>query len=501
MPFRTKHFAKRPNQDLLMSQKTPDKETYSVDDMMERLRKGERKKESEGELVTREDGTQVLRVKKRKRRSKQKKEEEAKRRRRAVLLRTFALVAIPLILGLSLVYLLAKYHSPGFAEGINAAIWEKTGSQARISRLSPVGTKLSARAMTLSWPDDSYLDKLQVQQVSGDLSPLAFLTGNFGGDELTSAQGHLLTSNRVDRKISQPPGDARSLSGFESYTCNSFSFFFGNLKSPFRLENTRAEFIPTAYSRQLSLSGGDFFVKSWGTLPFLRGTLEFLNETIKVISLRFEEKDRSLILSGNILLSDSLHSLTVEVVEGTIGNVGGYGLEHLIQSELTETTGTLAFRPWNVDTHEMILSCKPEYLTVKNFSFLNVLEELYGNDTFEEFEFEPQNQFEIIRNAEGVEIRDLDLVELGVFALKGKITVIDDKLGGIVRVGLPDHKRLTIRESQRTALFAQSKLEDGFFWFDVTLSGSPEDPEDNFENYLEEGEPKSNLDLFEQLTR
>ena len=67
------------------SESSTDQSNYSVDEMMERLRRGEREKQSseDGELVTREDGTQVMRVRRRKRRSKQPEAEARKKTKRS----------------------------------------------------------------------------------------------------------------------------------------------------------------------------------------------------------------------------------------------------------------------------------------------------------------------------------------------------------------------------------------------------------------------------------
>lgn len=485
-----------------MSQETSNKETYSVDEMMDRLREGDREKRKEGELVTRDDGSQVMRVKKRKRRSKQKKEEEAKRRKRLIVLRTVAVVAIPLFLGLGIVYLLAKYHSPGFSEEIVATIWAKTGASAKFGQLSPTGTRISANSVRLDWPDGSHLDQLQAESITGDLSLISFISGNFRGQELESKKGYLLTSSRENRKIGEPEGEAGKAPGFQKYSSDYFSFFFGRVNSPFRVEGSKVRLVSTNYSQQLSITGGQLVAGSWGEVPIKRGTLEFLRQTIKVISLRFQEEGRHLVLSGDLSLSDSIHSLSVEVVEGTVGNVGGFELGELVSANLTEATGTLVFRPWNPATHEVTISCSPEYLTLRNFAFLEVLEEIYGDARFQNFEFEVNSDFDLVRSAGEVSLRNFEFSELGVLAIKGEIKVEGDKLGGILRVGLPDHKRLTISRKQRGALFGNGQLEDGFFWFDINLSGSPENPEDNFVSFLEDGAPtESAEELFEQLTQ
>ena len=485
-----------------MSEKIPDKNTYSVDEMMERLRDGEREKQSESELVTREDGTQVMRVKKRKRRSKQKKVEEAKRRKKLVLLRTLGLITLPLFLGLGVVYLLAKYNSPSFNESVLASLWEKTGARAKINTPQPMGTRLSADTVHLNWPDGSHLDQFEASKLQGDLSLYSFLTGRFKGTELKAGKGYLITSGRENRKVSKPKGEAGDFAGFERYTSDHFSFYFGRKESSFRLEDTRVRFAPTDYSQQLFLTGGQLSAGSWGLVPLKRGTLEFLNDNIKVVSLRFEEEERNLIISGDLNLKDSIHSLTVEVAEGTVENVAGFGHGNLFVSDIEGATGTLVFRPWSYETHEVTMNCTPEYIKVRNFPFQAELERLYGDDKFKEFEFEVEDDFEIIRKTNDSEIRNLDLVELGVLAIKGNVKVSDDKLSGSLFVGLPDHKKLTLRAEQVKALFARGKLEDGFFWFEVELSGTPNEPKDNFRQYFDDGRaPQTTDELFEQLTQ
>ena len=485
-----------------MSEKSSDKKAVSVDEMMDRLRDGDREKREEGELVTRDDGTQVMRVKKRKRRSKQKKEEEAKRRKKISLFRTLAIVTIPLILGLGIVYLLAKYNSPSFQENIVATVWEKSGGRVKIGGLSPKGTIVSANSAQLNWPDGSYLDQLKGERISGDLNPISFVTGKLGGNQLNAKKGFLLTSGRVGRKVSEPKGTVKDLPGFKRYSSDKFSFFFGNMKSPFRLVDSKVKLVSTDYSHQLFLTGGNLFAGSWGEVPLKRGTLEFLNETIRVVSLRFEEEGRHLIFSGDLGLGDSIHSLSVEVVEGTVGNVAGYGAGNLFNAEISGATGTLVFQPWVLSSHEVTIATTPEYITISNFAFLEVLVGLYGDELFTDFEFEAEHDFEIIRGATETEIRGLDLTELGVLAVRGNVKMTADQLSGTLRVGLPDHKRLTIRNDQKEKFFAKGQLEDGYFWYDVVLGGTTEEPTDNFLEFLNGGGVQESAeDLFDQLTQ
>ena len=486
-----------------MSKDSSEKKTYSVDEMMDRLRDGDREKRSEGELVTREDGSQVLRVKKRRRRTKQKKEEARKRQKRVKIIRALAIVTIPLVLGLGVLFLLAKYHSSDFAERVSATVWEKSGADSKISSLSPAGSKVTAKSLSLSWPDGNALEQLKMAELSGDLDIVSFATGRLRGEELNAEKGFLLVSGREGRKVAKPKGEPGDLPGFKRYSCDFFSFCFGNTKSPFRLDATKARFVPNEYSKQLYLTGGELSAGSWGVVPLKRGTLEFLNNTIRVLSLRFEEEERELVLSGALDLSDSIHSLSVEVESGTVGSLGGFGLEALISSEVDGATGTLVFRPWSIESHEMTLSCQPKFLKIVDFPFLKTLESLYINDNFDKLEFEMESDFEVVRGSEGVKVVGLDLREVGVLAVKGDVAITGERLGGTLKVGVPEFKRVALTSRQQKAFFEKGTLQGGFYWYEVELGGTVSSPEDSFRDYLEDSGRKkaSSKDLFEQLTQ
>ena len=89
-------------------------EKYSIDEMMERLKGQSSENPAAGELVTRPDGSQALRVRKRKRRSEQPKREEAKRTKRIRTLQVAAALVLLLLTGLVMagayVYALSLIH-------------------------------------------------------------------------------------------------------------------------------------------------------------------------------------------------------------------------------------------------------------------------------------------------------------------------------------------------------------------------------------------------------
>jgi len=106
---------------------------------MDRLREGERESQShsKGELVTREDGSQALKVRKRKRRTDQSKVKAAKRRKKLAVVKSLFLISIPLILGIAALLLVVRFHSPSFEAGLKGYIYEGRFDSTGLARGKP----------------------------------------------------------------------------------------------------------------------------------------------------------------------------------------------------------------------------------------------------------------------------------------------------------------------------------------------------------------------------
>ena len=95
-----------------------DHEHYSVDEMMDRLKHHNRDKEQQdkikdGELVTRPDGSQVIKVKKRRRRSKQP-SKKANPKLKWAIIGTASFLALALVA--FTIFIIARYNGISFKE-------------------------------------------------------------------------------------------------------------------------------------------------------------------------------------------------------------------------------------------------------------------------------------------------------------------------------------------------------------------------------------------------
>ena len=482
-----------------------EKQTYSVDEMMDRLREEDRDKQSrdEGELVVREDGTQAIRIKKRKRRSKQEKTALAKRKKQLGILKVLCLVLIPLVLGLALLLRTVSYRSGTFADNVNATVSERVGGNSKVARLSPLVNQVTAHSVAIAWPDGHLLEQLTLSKLSGDLNVASFVTGKLQGEVIEAEEGRLIFSRREGRNVSLPKrGEALSLPGFKRYLSDDFSLHFGRAGSLFRIMGSEARFESKGFAQQLTLKDGQVFAGNWGTLPLKRALLEVQDRSVAVKSFNFENELLQVGLSGTLGLNQPKQILAMEVAEADIASLAGEEMGAFFEGSLKGGSGTLTFDSWNFASHEIVLDSPVEYLLVKNFAFLRTLEEFYGESRYQRIEFENERGFQITRGRNWVEVKDFYVAEIGVLGLRGTVRVDGGVLSGDLWVGLPDHKRLVVRSEQRDNLLSHAKLEDGFYWLKLKLSGKVADPKDDFLKYVEvNSQEATGVDLFEELTR
>ena len=151
-------------------------EKYSIDEMMERLKGKPSENPAEGQLVTREDGTQAIRVRKRKRRSEQPKREEAKRQKRIRIIQVSAalilLMLCALVIGGAFVYT----NTPTYRKAVSNSVAEALGGtvEFKMFRVTPVSA--NADAIDVTWPDGNGFQSLKLRGISSKISPFSLLS-------------------------------------------------------------------------------------------------------------------------------------------------------------------------------------------------------------------------------------------------------------------------------------------------------------------------------------
>ena len=478
----------------------PEPENYSIDDIMDRLRsRGDGGREGEAQLVTREDGTQVYRVRKRKRRSQQPKKEKEKRQRRMHIGLIVASVALVILLGLAFIGSWFYLNSSGYREGVSARIRAWTGAEPKLTELTFSPVSVGAGSLELKWPETSVLDKLRLNGISGNLEAAKLLSGKWKGHELYSAQGGQLVLRpgvwgATARSV--PEGECP----FEfRYRANKFSVLMGAPEKPvFLLRDSEVTFTaidPRAGTANLQFNGGNLESAVWGNLSLTFASLQFEEGKVNLGNLRMSPTG---VGKGEIQVKNPDDLPLDPSGEGTALDV------EMAQMPLSDLLGP-SFGSWFVAVVEtpddksrgkLLLSSKVKSGLSLRVPFRNIV----GNDpsigalplfvTLAAELDEPwynRPRFdtargEIIKDGEIAGVETLNLETRSRLSLTGRVIAKrDGTLEGTLEIVLP----LSLAEQfspQMRAIF--SKRSGEYYWATCEISGNSHSPQDDLEKRL-----------------
>lgn len=470
-------------------------EKYSLDEMMTRLkRKGS--SDEEGELVTREDGSQAVKIRKRRRRTNQAVNKETKRNARLQLIQITALVVFIVLVGLAVGIGIVYGNSKVYREKLVEKLETSSGAKVDLTQFRMNPSTANANSVTLSWPEGNALSKLEVAGIVARLHPSSFLGKAFAGEEIVSNQGTLtLQVPKEDSEaVFQSSADAGLAVRFDRYFVPRLNVFFDELKAADRMfEQTEASFYPGALPGQaeLRLTGGTLKMKDWPSLRLDRSYIQMRGGELNVVSMRYfgvgDEKGY-LDLSGKIkpLAASASHVLAASVEDLRISQLIGADLGRFVSGRVdtrsVPESNFLSFQPGESDSAVLQLDVRNSLtsrIDLGGFRFLSSLSLTMEDRWFEVPVFDDDASVRIVRRGADIELREIEFTYRGRMALRGDLFI--DKAGnlkGNLRLGIADTMVASSPTRRLDAMFGQ--VREGFRWVDLVISGTSAVPEDNF---------------------
>lgn len=493
-------------------------ENYSIDDMMERLkRKTDADAEADGALVVRPDGSQAIRVRRRKRRSKQPLKERQKREQKQRFARLIAGFVAALLIAGTIAGGVIYANSRPFRNALTARIADSTGAEVEMRqfRMNPTGA--NADALVLAWPEGNPMESLAVRGLRAETSLKSFFGGPFGGEELMAAEAVLT----LRRPLAGLPVRAESESDPTPIDFSRIAIHrlhiqagegMGNLP---RMRDVEASFYPKVGSRgrpQLRLNGGNLNVPALAGLRLDRALIEFSsNEAELIVARMFQGEDEM----GEFLLAGRLHtaddaspaSLTVQLTDFQIGGLIGDSMGRMIRGRINsrgdEDNRRLVFPPGDPSAGVLEVPFGPAVgsaLRFSGFNFLGELAILLADPWFEQPTFEEHITGVITRSGGVVEIRDLFFESRNRMALRGNLRQeANGRLSGRLEVGLAS--TMVAAAPTRRLDPVISGDSGGYRWIVLEIGGTANAPTDNFMALVDNPPPSSGGTSFEDLTR
>ncbi len=497
-------------------------EKYSLDDMLERLQnKPSSDAEDTGELVTRADGTQAIKVRKRKRRSKQPHKEQAKKTSRLRALQVSSAVILLILLVITLGGLIVYANSAPYRQGVISKFNIATGAKTDFRQLQVSPTGSNAAQVGFQWPEGNHLKSLVLNGVRAQALMGGIIGSRWGVDEISATKGDLVIGAQqggeplrfFPKAAGGPPVSVKRLA------IGSLNVALGNPSSPaIQIQKAEASFYPENVEGvpSVRLFRGELRVPDWPLFRLDRALLEFRADEVEVVNLRlFHELDNT----GNIELTGKFNpsdlrqeqSLEVKMNSFNLNGIAGTSLGHLIAGRIDSREGT--------DTNRLTFSAaKPAgQLTVafssvpstlprlNNFSFLGKLSQITDNPWFLDPLFHDGCTGILHRDKGIVRISELSITSKSQLKVTGDLSLQpDDKLSGTLSIGLPEATVAGGRNPVLPKVFAENR--DGFRWITLKISGTGSRPVDNFSDLVEAAggssttAPPEPKDMFDRLT-
>ena len=460
-------------------------------DIIARLDKNTKGEESENEtreVVSLEDGTKVVRVRRRKRKHDH---ETFKKVERRWAMPAFFLFLVLLFVGLLsavgfVYYKVTKMATLEYKTQLEkewASEWGATAVE--VGAVSATPFELVARDIKVQFPASSALSKVEISYANAKINPISFFTARYWGDSLSLGASSVrlnLSSSQFKPLNIQDPVKAFG-SSFARVQCSSLQVdVYQDERLILQGHKMEADLqVKEDASLLMYLNSGDM---SLGALPKASldsGLVKVKNGAIELFDTKFKNEKTSgqWFLRGSYKEQQNLKKLfRMEAQLMPLSQVIGDRLALLFSGLISfeETNVSFGESPLNFPFYK--IEGKVQSLFIRRFSFLGCLSQMYASETYRtKAQFISVHPLEIVSNEEGVSLVNIDIKESNLMALSGELTLgTADKIVGKLEVGVPDNLALRDEITEVHPIF---KRESGsYYWFPVTISGKVSEPLD-----------------------
>ncbi|RFC43937.1 MAG: hypothetical protein DUW69_002111 [Verrucomicrobia bacterium] len=471
-------------------------EKYSIDEMIERL-KGQAADSppAAGELVTRADGSQALRVRKRKRRSEQPERDQAKRSRHTRTRQMASGLVLLLLCGLVIGSAYVYANTPTYRKAIIAAIASNTGASVEFRQFRVNPASANVDALTLEWPEGSPIRAFHLNGVSADVSVFGLFATRLRGNEVSARDGSLWLQPLAGAAgpAAVPPAGAPPWQ-FNTISIPKFDIVLGESTLPaLHILATEASLRLDKTSSQttLHLYHGNLQLADWPLFKIDRAVMELRATETKLLVLRItdsQSKHGILDLTGNILpfANRSPSTLSVKLDNFELGELLGPEFGELISAKLDTrpdaSPNSLTFLPDSPADAELNLAFKSTLsskVSIRNFPFLLSLVRTLNDKWYENPSFVGDFTGRIHRTKTSVQLRELHLESKSRMAIHAEFTSSTDKsLSGTMDIGIPESIAQLAHNSKVNSMLSQPR--DGYRWLTLKLGGTLAHPSDDF---------------------
>lgn len=295
-------------------------EQTHVRSIINQLNEDHPSKEKKREVVTRPDGTKVIRVTKKRRVTVSETEKNRRSRHSFVM---GLLVAFLCLLGMGAFFGFRMSVMSGeayVAEGVEQLKQAWGATDIRVSGKGVDGGDFRLSSLVAEFPENSVIERVEISDISAELDSMSFFTKKLIGDIMK--MGRVEIRLRADaRKFAMPRFNGNDLWSFRRVECEEFAVRMGESlqDSPVTLRNCKAYmYYPREGEKDtcvLDVIGGSLQLAGWKTIYVQEGRFTFSPVAVEDFSVKgstdrptetAESKHTELVIFGRLGDGDKL---------------------------------------------------------------------------------------------------------------------------------------------------------------------------------------------------
>ncbi len=486
-----------------MPSSDPEPENYSIDEMVDRLRsRGEGGRDGQPELVVREDGTEVYRMRKRKRRSHQPKKEKEKRQQQFRVVKVVAGVGLVATTGLALLGSVIYLNSSAYQSTLVSRIRTWTGAEPQLTqfRMSPVSA--AAGSVSFAWPEGSMLESLQLNGVRADLGVSSIFGRSWKGTEMVATGGTLMLRQAEGGPPLSSP-DRKGDCPFQfRYRSPNFNVLMGPAESPaLRLLSSEVSINvqdSAATTANLQFEGGQLTILGWGdfALTFASFQIEPTGiqlATARIVPVGGSKGEIEILNPQQVPLAlesgESEMALRVDRVplSALLGPKFGEWLRATVETHQEGADGTILFQGGKSPS----VSCRIPFHAIANsepsaslLPMFAIIAKEVGETWYHKPVFDLDFSGTLIRDSKGSGFGDLNMEARGRLLIKGAVMAgAGGVLDGSLEIGLPESALADCSLPFRRVF---NRREGAHAWATVRISGTGAKPADDLQQQIEQ---------------
>lgn len=442
-----------------------------------------------GEIVTREDGSQVVRVRKRKRRSSQPDKEAEMRLRKRKLIAVACVFGIGFLGGLVAVCSLAYHNSNAYQEKLIGRISGGSGAGVKLDGLRVSVSTASAKSLQMQWPDGAgIIEQLELNQ----LAAMHGVGGFFGSEwllpEVTSQSGRMIL-----RQTDAPalPADRVSVQDITvgSYRCSKLDVYWQGETKPW-LKELQLSFVPESEGDKFTVLHGYFGDRQLEQFRISNGVMRLHQNAAELgLYLDHEKSSGSVRLAGEMPYALGKEAeFEMHITRLPLRVLVGDAMGSLFEGNMDSGHAKLWYQRGKENGVRLDAELTSELISLAGFSFLTDLSSLFNKQWYNRPVFDESGSMNLQRKGNALSITKLALEAKGQLKVTGEIhTDQAGNLRGKLMVGVPLALKPILVEKLEVKAFTEA--HGGYLWQEVILSGSVNAPEDDLNQLLMKVKP------------